>query len=401
MNIELNLSVAMPEHFQEAAHFYQGCISPALESESVTLKIEAIPWEALWHYIQTMTLSKSGLDLSEVGTTWISSLADFNAPRSFSPDEIGEVGGQAIFTPTAWERASLLGDSRILSIPWLTDTRVIYFWKDMVDRVALDVNKAFLSIEETRASMARLHAAGIPAWGAPTFKCNNNVHHMASWIWANGEDFVSSDGKRTTFCTPRALAGMAEYLELFEYMPRPFDSLDDLARAFEAKEVAVVMDGPWLLTRLMDNQNRRGGTIHLGVALPPGAPFVGGSNLVIWNHIGSDRLNAAIKLVAWLVSPEVQRKASEATGLLPVRRDLLDGYPYTTHPNYKVLLAAEHSGRHLPRIPMWGAMENSLVNIFGMIWQRIKASGTGQMTDVLRQHLEPLAKRFDKVMGLF
>ena len=92
---------------------------------------------------------------------------------------------------------------------------------------------------------------------------------------------------------------------------------------------------------------------------------------------------------------------SEATGLLPVRRDLLDGYPYTTHPNYKVLLAAEKEGRHLPRIPMWGPMENSLVNIFGMLWQRIKANGTGQTEYFLRQHLEPLAKRFDRVMGLF
>ena len=42
---ELDFSVAMPEHFQEAALFFQDHVSSALEGEKAKLKVEAVLWE--------------------------------------------------------------------------------------------------------------------------------------------------------------------------------------------------------------------------------------------------------------------------------------------------------------------------------------------------------------------
>jgi ABC-type glycerol-3-phosphate transport system substrate-binding protein len=140
---------------------------------------------------------------------------------------------------------------------------------------------------------------------------------------------------------------------------------------------------------------------NVGVSLPPGPPFVGGSNLIVWKHIAPENLEAALHLIAQLTSLKAQSDLCKETGLLPVREALFERPPYTTDKNYTVFKRALAEGRHLPRIMLWGPLEISLVQTFGLIWESIKNRGFTGIEATIRRHLEPLAKRFDRTLEVF
>lgn len=393
----LQFSVAKPEHSQRVADFFSDLTKGDIISRlNLELKVDAVPWTRFWQFIQNKTLFKSGLDLSEVGTTWLAALIGANAVRPFSSKEIRQFGGESSFSDTAWKRTAE-SDKQRFSIPWMTDTRVIYYWKDLLKIVGIDGEHAFDSITEMNRTLFTLHAAGIPAWGAPAFACNNTVHQAASWIWATGKDFISRDKKRVLFCDDDVLEGLAAYFNLHRFMPFYFESINALSSAFIEKRVAVVMDGPWLLNKIVDQS----ATTNIGVSLPPGPPFVGGSNLVIWDFISNDKLAPALELIGQLTSIRQQYRLSKSNGLLPVRNELLQRPPYTNNPHYQTLKKAEAGGRHFPNINLWGPLENSLVQAFGLVWREIRKRQPLDTFPIVKHHLTPLYKRFTNLLELF
>jgi hypothetical protein len=80
----------------------------------------------IWKELVNIGIYKRGADVSEVGTTWISSLISMNTLRAFTRAEIAQIGGERVFLPTSWQTTSLVGDSRVLAIPFLSDVRVIF-----------------------------------------------------------------------------------------------------------------------------------------------------------------------------------------------------------------------------------------------------------------------------------
>jgi multiple sugar transport system substrate-binding protein len=392
--------VAKPEHFPETDSFFNDLTQPHGRFDAPDIIVEAIPWERLWLFIQNRTLAQSGLDVSEVGTTWLGTLSDNQLLRQFSDTEISLLGGAESFSATAWQNAFAGTENRVQSIPWMSDTRVVYYWKEMFEQAGIDGATAFSSIETAEHSLATLHSAAIPAWGAPTFSSNNNIHHAASWLWATGKDFICTKERRTTFCDDTALEGLTAYFRLGRYMPFSFDSLDALIRAFMGKKIAAIMDGAWLLN-MIQKQASNDLMKDLGITLPPGPPFVGGSSLVIWKFVPKERIEASLHLVQQLISLATQSKLAQANGLLPVRKELLHRYPFSTNPHYETFRRAERKGKHPPRVSIWGPLESSLVNSFGQIWREVRSDIGTAVPDIVKRHLLPLRDRFDRLIQLY
>ena len=190
------------------------------------------------------------------------------------------------------------------------------------------------------------------------------------------------------------------YFQLSQYMPSAFNNFKDVVRAFKSKQVAAVIDGPWLWTQLLRDEAHPIDTAVIGVSLPPGPPFVGGSNLIVSRHIEAKTVDPAMRLIAQLTSLEVQRTLCEQSGLLPVRKELFEEPPYTTDEIHSTFKRALHEGRPLPRIVLWGPLEVSLVQAFGQVWDSIKIRGFRQIEDAIRKHLEPVAERFDRTFEI-
>ena len=392
---------SIAEHFGGVDHFYEKLAATCQCAGSLNIKVAAVGWDKLWNYLQEVAESDGQQDFSEVGTTWVGHFIDKYNLHRLTSSELDFLGGSRAFLRSTLQSTSLINDERMFAIPLLADTRVVYYWRDALADAGVDERDAFITPARMRNTLAALQDAGYPAWGAPTFQVNNTLHQIASWIWSNGGDFLDETGKRCTLLDSPALVGICRYYELYRYMPCNFESLDSVLDYFEDGRISSTITGPWYLMRLILGGATDEVLSNLGVALPPGPPFVGGSNLVIWDGVEDSRMDEVLSVIAHLTSPEIQQEICKATGLLPVRQDVLEEAPYATDPHYHVFAEALRMGRSLPMISFWGPLEEALLKGFGQIWDEVKlCPNCDNVEDIVVSVLDPIVRRFDRLLRL-
>ena len=131
------LKFSVGEHYPDAQSLFERIAKTGLKEE-IHFTTETIPWQIMWSLLQRRFAYTRRFDVSEVGSTWVGSYAAMGALVEFGEDDITALGGADRFVPSAWKSTSLLNDSRILSIPWMMDTRVIYYWRDILQTVGVD-----------------------------------------------------------------------------------------------------------------------------------------------------------------------------------------------------------------------------------------------------------------------
>jgi multiple sugar transport system substrate-binding protein len=280
--------------------------------------------------------------------------------------------------------------------------RVIYYWRDMLDAAGINEKTAFQTFENMEHTLERLQAAGnvVPFAAPGDQRVEVSLYQAATWIWGMGGDFVSADGKHTTFCEPDALEGIAAYFRLLLNTSKISESMEigEIHDRFASRQLAAIMSGPWFMAAL--RQQNAGDEVYtkLGIALPPGPSFVGGSNLVIMRHIVPSAERTAVALVEFLTSPEILHEFSLLAGTLPARLDVLRQPPFSTDPYYQVFAEALRRGRSLPTISLWAMVEENLVSAFGTIWERLQENPKQPVERVILELLEPLAARLNRTL---
>jgi multiple sugar transport system substrate-binding protein len=394
------IDLSLAGHAPAAIQILRQIIMGYEQSRRSFVELTVFDWDTIWKEMVNIGIYKRGADLSEVGTTWIGSFVSMNGLRSFTPAEIDQIGGEQVFLPTAWQTTSLVGDGRVWAIPFLSDVRVIFYWRDMLEKARVDESTAFASFDGMEETFKRLKKS-IPApWAVPTdISTQDTLHNASSWVWAVGGDFVSADGRKICFASPEVLAALKAYFSLNRFMPRGIHPLsgDQTVELFRQRQVAAILCGPWLLPYLRAQADFAGQVAKIGVALPPGPSFVGGANLIIWRHARYE--SECIELIRHLVSPQAQIEFCPAGGLLPVRMEALADPLYTDDPHNKVLVEALQKGRIPTPFALWGMVEDKLSTSFAQVWSDIYARPSDSLEAILARHLEGLARRLDIMLG--
>ena len=292
--------------------------------------------------------------------------------------------------------ASLPDRPEVWAIPWLVGARLVFFRRDLLLRTGLDEDEAFASAESFERTLHLLQEHHVPTpWIAPTVHTHTTLLNAASWVWAAGGDFISPDGKHVLFAQHQAIAGLRNYFALGRYIPlalRQIGALQPDTQFLQHDDTAVTIGGPWLFNFLTDAARD-----NVGLALPPGAPMLGGSHLVIWKH--SRKQDAALKLIRFLTQTEVQVKYARRIGLLPAVVEALDEEPFTTDRLWRSAVQAVKVGRAVPITPSWGLTEDRLATEFAAVWQAFFDQPTLDLVAVLARRLEPLARRLDQLLA--
>ena len=197
-------------------------------------------------------------------------------------------------------------------------------------------------------------------WIVPTVQTHTTLLNAASWVWAAGGDFISPDGKQVLFAQHQAIAGLRNYFALGRYIPpalRQIDALQLDTQFLQHDDTAVTIGGPWLFNFLTDAARD-----NVGLALPPGAPMLGGSHLVIWKH--SRKQESALKLIRFLTQVDAQVTYAQRIGLLPAVVEALNDEPFTTDRLWRSAVQAVRAGRAVPITRSWGLMEDRLATEF-------------------------------------
>jgi multiple sugar transport system substrate-binding protein len=275
---------------------------------------------------------------------------------------------------------------------------MVYYRPALFERAGVDPAAAFGSTEQFEIAVRRLQASGVETpLTIPTGYTHTTLLNVASWTWANGGDFLSPDGRRTCFMEREALEGMRAYFALGRYLSsavRRLNGLEPDERLLTNPDTALTVTGPWLFCSA---QQRNIGLDSIAAALPPGPPFIGGSNLLIWKY--SRNPEAAVQLVRFLTQEAALVDYCPFIGLLPARLGALSAAPFSEDSFWRTAVHGLETGRSFPTIRLWGLVEDRLTTGFSAVWADLLEHSQVDPLAVLKKHLGPLAERLDLLLS--
>lgn len=385
----LSLELSVWNRGQTASQNMRGLLEARFASRNI--EVHVTPYEQPWQEIMHTLLYGIGPDVSEVGSTWVRSLAGGNGLRPIGKDVLPP-GKMSLFVCPYWDESQ----TEIFSVPFLAETRVIFYRRAALAAAGIDESSAFSTPRQFLETLRALKEQGYAApLLLPLAERYENLSLVSSWVWGAGGEYVSTDGKKALFDQEAALQGLADYFALREYLPPNALEISNPAWEFVKSDYPITIGGPWVYYTLRENPPQEGTlTEKFGVALPPGQTYQGGTNLVIWR--GTRQPQLAEELAQYLTSFEFQSKWK--TNILPARRDVLSLPAYMEDPFLKVMVESTLKGRSYSNSPLWGVVEDRLSRELQRIWQVLLENPARTANDVLRESLLPLARRINATL---
>jgi multiple sugar transport system substrate-binding protein len=395
-----DLELSVMAHGPNTASDLQPILAKFEAQHRVKIKVRVFSWETGWTELVKFALYGHGPDVSEIGSTWVGTLAATNALHPFGARAIAAVGGRPAFLAPSWQSCSLAGESKMWAIPWLSNVRLAFYRADRlrqagcVEPIALQRPGQFEGVLQ----QLRQSAEAVPLTLA-TRNTVNALHNAALWVWGANGHFIAPGGKSTLFNEPAARRGLQTYFNLHRYLAPVARGLDDQAsdQLFLQGQADLTISDPGLLYAATAPGSIAIAPEGIRTALPPGVPFVGGSNLVVWRHTRQDKL--AFELVKFLTSQPVQTSYSLQARSLPVRLAALDNPPFSTDPLYESVVEALKAGRSYQINRLWGMVEERLIGTLSQIWAEILEQPDMDVDALLDRHLPPLAERLNQVLS--
>ncbi|HTP07270.1 MAG TPA: extracellular solute-binding protein [Anaerolineae bacterium] len=378
------------------AEFIQPLLTEFEAKYHVHVKLRLLTWDAAWGELVKVALYNDGPDISEVGSTWLGDLMSMSALHAFTTEEIVQLGKASRFLPTAWQGCQVSDQPEMWAIPWLVGARLIFFRRDLLLGTGVDEDTAFATAENFERTLHLLEEHHVPTpWLVPTALTHTTLLNAASWVWAAGGDFISPDYKHVLIARHQSLVGLRNYFALGRYIPpalRQIGALQPDTHFLQHADTAVTIGGPWMFNFFTAEARE-----NMGLALPLGAPMLGGSHLVIWKH--SRKQDLALKLIQFLTQTSTQVSYARRIGLLPAVVDALNEEPFTTDRLWRAAVQAIKAGRTVPTTRSWGLMEDRLATEFAAVWLDFFDNPTIDLVTLLKRRLEPLAERLDQVLA--
>src|SRR5512134_869675 len=129
----------------------------------VKVKVRVFSWETGWTELVKFALYGHGPDVSEIGSTWVSTLAATNALHHFGLREIAAVGGRYAFLYPSWQSCHLAGESQMWAIPWLSNVRLVFYHADCLQLAGYSEPVLVRLTEQFERALAQLQQSGAAA----------------------------------------------------------------------------------------------------------------------------------------------------------------------------------------------------------------------------------------------
>lgn len=366
----------------------------------VQVNLQCLDWPTAKHDLTKVALYHHGPDVSEIGSTWASELIAMNAIRPFAPWDLAKIGKPIEFVPACWSTTQAASDGQVWALPWLAEPFVIHYRKDWLRQAGMDEVTAFQTHVQIVQTATRLMNEGVDIPVEHPFRADRFIalHTLASWVWGYGGDYLSPDHKRVLFDQPETLEALQSYFGLLSLLSpegrrlmieeggEPLFPKGKSAIAFGT--IRLARPGYVVSAEVADNW---------GVAALPQPSFVGGSNLVIWNH--TRHAKAAIDLVRFLTQASSLARCCGPLAALPPRLAVLDTPEFTQDPMLNVMSSAIRFGRTYPAFRLWGLLEDKLVEALLAIGNQLLTQPDRDLRDTIEQQIKPLAQRLNLTLA--
>ncbi len=390
------IEISLNNSYTDAAVGFQPLLATFQEQRRTNVSLVIYAWEHAWAEFMKISLYEHGPIISQTGNSWMGSLIARNSLRTFKDREMAELGGQRNFLPESWQSCLDFDNKSVIAIPWILDTYLVYYRRDLLAKAGLDEATAFSTPENFHVSLQKLQDNGVNhPFALPTFADLSNIHLVASWIWGQGGDFIDPEGTRILFSKPETRKGMKMYFDLFRFMPPEAKQLtpSDCWQLFLDGKIAVTMRNAEFLFQLKNQKSLAAFAENVGVAVMPGVPLLGGSHLVVWKHIRAQQEQDTIQLIKFLTSPDAQLSLFENTGLIPANLEALNRIDPASI--FAPAIQSVKKGRAFPRIRMWGLVEDKLVAPIAQIWYTLLSTSDPDVNQIIADYLDPIETRLN------
>jgi multiple sugar transport system substrate-binding protein len=337
----------------------------ALVADSgIEVEVVAIPWDGIDERLTTAVASGSGPDILQIGLSKLRTFADAGALLPLD-DLIADYPGidPDNFPEGVSGSATAVGGD-IVSIPWVSDTRVLFTRTDILAENGIDAPPA--TWDELREAAATLAARGegqygyyIPQWDAPL---------PIEIAWSMGGEVIDADGN-VDFDTPEFAKAVDIYTGIHADGSAPANGDFDQTQGFISGIAPMLVSGPYLGNGISTTAPELDG-LWQASPLPAGdggsISLFAGSNLGVWYN--TDQPDASLRLLEFLSQADTQLAWYALTGELPTLSSALEDEELNSDPNVKVYTDQLATAKVLPLVSNWdGAVGTELLNALNAI----------------------------------
>jgi multiple sugar transport system substrate-binding protein len=330
------------EHFDEL-------VAPFESETGIDVETVAIPWDSIDQKFTTAVASGNGPDILQIGISKLRTFADSGALLPLDDATLADYPNLAAsnFIDGVAGDATAIG-GEVVSIPWVSDTRVLFTRTDILAENGIDAPPA--TWDELRADAKTLAARGDGQYG----------YYIPQWdsalpvvmTWDQGGDIVDADGM-IDFGTPEFEKAVDLYTGLYADGSVPTNSDFDQTQGFVSGVAPMLVSGPYLAAAIADAAPELEGKWTVSVL--PGAAdntsLLAGSNLGVWG--ATNNQDGALALLDFLSKPETQVAWFGLDGQLPTAKDALADATLTSDPLVAVYSEQLANARILPLVPNW------------------------------------------------
>jgi multiple sugar transport system substrate-binding protein len=361
----------------------------------IAVELREIETKSIRQELHKFIINQQGPDVSQLGSTWLRGMVDMNVLRPFKTQEIKSIGSPADFIPASWESTEVR-EGQYWAVPWLADIRLLYYRRDLLEQAGIDEKTAFTTPAALENTLTQLQASGVEnPWVIPTQFAWQTLHNIASWLWGTGNTFLNSAGTKVIFNQPEASEGIKAYYRLSHFLtPETSHLTSDQSEALFLNGNAAVTLSRYCLSIIPLEMREK-----VGIAAPPGIPFIGGSHLVIMKY--SRRDQEAFEFIRFMTGTEAQ--LSSSTGhLIPTRLEALDALQFPTEFQEsftQILKDVLEAGRSFRPAHLWDVIETRLVSMLAAIWEDILSSQNPDIDRIVDSHIQFLTTRLNITLG--
>jgi multiple sugar transport system substrate-binding protein len=332
----------------------EGELLPKLAAEfqkdnpDATVKVTAVPWDGAHDKIATAIAGRQTPDVSLIGTTW---MGEFAGGGGLDPVPADLLDAGAFFEGP-WN--TVVVDGTPYGVPWYTETRVLYYRKDLADKAGVQAPTTW---DELKTFAKALQDQGGAKHGIYMQPADPGTWQtLAPFVWQAGGNMVNDPANPTeyTFDTE-------QWRQALEFQKAFYD--DKLSQAtplqpgeieskFAKGELGSFFSGPWHVGLVKDQGVKDG---QLGLAVMPkdqtGTSFVGGGNLAAFKD--AKNRDGAWKFVQWLSRPEIQQRWYDTSKDLPATRAAWEGGSLASDPNLEVFSQQLQDAKAPPAVATW------------------------------------------------
>lgn len=290
--------------------------------------------------------SKTAPDVLELGSDWVAQFSSAGVLMELNKDSMNlDKYVKFSLEPSFW-------DSKLYALPWVVDTRVLFYNRDLLKKAGLK-DQAPKTFDELLAACVKINEInGLNGFGANGSDRHKLYKKIIPMFWSNGGTIFDDKGNPVVNSKAN-IAALNMYVDLSR--DGMIETQRQIDAAFVKGDIGFWFSGGWLLTKIHnENPNLNYAVAPMpGMSVVPGISFAGGEYLAISSNSQNPEL--AKKFIKFMTdgmnSIKFCKQVIEA-GFPADKNYYMDPY-YQSQPDRMVFAHQLDNSRMTPVHPQW------------------------------------------------